>query len=94
MKRNNRVFVISSLIIFISWLPVYLSFYPGVFSYDIMVQTQMLLGVTEFTNQQPVFYTFLWGGVPNGCEFFGIILNCYLLITSNDISFFKLRYGC
>lgn len=44
-------------IIFLFWLPVYLAYYPGVFSYDILVQTQMIMGVDPFTTQQPVLHT-------------------------------------
>ena len=49
-----------TMLIFLLWLPVYLAYYPGVFSYDILVQTKMILGLDPLTDQQPVAHTFFF----------------------------------
>ena len=55
--KSRPKYPIYILIIFLLWLPVYLAYYPGVFSYDILVQAQMIMGVDPFTSQQPVLHT-------------------------------------
>jgi hypothetical protein len=59
---KNRAFygLIFGAVIFILWLPVYLSYFPGVFAYDISLQTGMIIGNEPFTSQQPVLHTLFW----------------------------------
>lgn len=59
---KNRAFygLIFGAVIFILWLPVYLAYFPGVFSYDISLQTGMIIGNEPFTSQQPVLHTLFW----------------------------------
>ncbi|MBQ9862485.1 MAG: hypothetical protein IJM28_01100, partial [Lachnospiraceae bacterium] len=56
---KNRAFygLIFGAVIFILWLPVYLAYFPGVFSYDISLQTGMIIENEPFTSQQPVLHT-------------------------------------
>ena len=37
-KGDGKYFFITGLIIFISWIPVWLAYYPGLFAYDVMTQ--------------------------------------------------------
>lgn len=55
--KSRSEYPIIILIIFLLWLPVYLAYFPGVFSYDILVQAQMIMGTDPFTSQQPVLHT-------------------------------------
>lgn len=59
---KNRAFygLIFGAVIFIIWLPVYLAYFPGVFAYDISLQTGMIIGNEPFTSQQPVLHTLFW----------------------------------
>ena len=46
-----------SLILFVSWLPIFLAYYPGIFSYD--VQYQIPQANTGYLNWQPLTHTLL-----------------------------------
>lgn len=52
--------VLLAIIIFIAWIPCYLAYYPGIFSYDITIQTRQALGIEEITRFHPPLHTFLW----------------------------------
>lgn len=47
-------------IIFVAWIPCYLAYYPGIFSYDIIIQTRQAMGIEELTRFHPPLHTFLW----------------------------------
>lgn len=42
-------------------IPALLAYYPGVFSYDLTTQTQMLKGLRPLTSGNPPLHTWLWG---------------------------------
>lgn len=44
--------------IFLCWLPCYLAYYPGIYSYDIMGQTYQALGMSDFNRFQAIGHTF------------------------------------
>lgn len=44
--------------IFLCWVPCYLAYYPGIYSYDIMGQTNQALGISEFNRFQAIGHTF------------------------------------
>ncbi len=48
------------IIFFLSWLPCYLSYYPGIYSYDMDDLTNQALGITPFTRFHPPLHTLLW----------------------------------
>lgn len=55
-KNSNYSIVKYFLLIFISWLPIMISFYPGIFSYDAAGQVnQMALG--KYTSHHPMLHT-------------------------------------
>lgn len=47
-------------IIFFSWLPCYLSYYPGIMSYDMFAQTPQALGVEPLSKYHPPLHTLFW----------------------------------
>ena len=47
-------------IIFLAWIPCYLAYYPGIMSYDIIIQTRQAMGIEEVTRFHPPLHTFLW----------------------------------
>ncbi len=57
---QQKFFLISWLMIFLSWVPAYLVFYPGVLSYDMMSQVSDGLG-TITNNHHPILHTWLIG---------------------------------
>lgn len=57
---NKRLFcLIAFIFLLIIYMVYYLSFYPGGVYIDTWTSYRMLTGQDVFTNQQPVFYTFL-----------------------------------
>ncbi len=71
-----RYFIVWACI-FMLWLPVYLAYYPGVFSYDIPNQTmQVLKGLSEgfsaFNMNHPPLHTLLWALCINAEKTIGI----------------------
>lgn len=59
LEKNRRWLWVWGLI-FLCWLPCYLSFYPGIMSYDSKRITEQALGLRPFDNFQPFLHTILW----------------------------------
>ena len=57
-RKHARLYI--WLIIFCSWLPCYLAYFPGVFSYDIITQTAMLMGDIPYSTIVPPLHTLIW----------------------------------
>ena len=62
---------IYSGVIFLCWLPCYLSYYPGVISYDMHDQMPQALGTISYSKYHPPLHTFIW----DICLALGDILN-------------------
>ena len=57
---GNRVFFISFIGIFVSWVPHYLAFWPAIMSYDFNAQyVSARSGLDAFTTHHPLMHTFL-----------------------------------
>lgn len=52
--------VLIAFIIFLCWIPCYLSYYPGIFSYDMFTQTPQALGLEPISKFHPPLHTLLW----------------------------------
>ena len=57
--QSRMAFLPVWAIIFLCWLPVYLAYYPGVFSYDIITQTAMIME-KDISAIIPPLHTFIW----------------------------------
>lgn len=51
-------FLILWLVIFLCWIPCYLAYYPGTFTYDVGWQTEQALGMVKYDNWHPVLHTY------------------------------------
>ncbi|MBR3366366.1 MAG: hypothetical protein IKG66_01055 [Lachnospiraceae bacterium] len=48
-------------VLFLAWLPCYLAYYPGIFSYDMPAQTRQAVGgIHTFTKYHPPLHTWIW----------------------------------
>lgn len=47
------------ILLFLCWLPCYLSYYPGIFAYDIELQTMEALGTISYSRFHPPLHTFI-----------------------------------
>ncbi len=54
---NKLSWFLNWFVIFICWLPSFLSYYPGIYSYDIHGQTLQALGLNEFDRFQTTAHT-------------------------------------
>lgn len=48
------------ILMFLCWLPCYLAYYPGIFAYDIELQTMEALGTVSYSRFHPPLHTFIW----------------------------------
>lgn len=48
------------IVIFLCWLPCYLAYYPGIFSYDMDSQMPQVLGTVSYSRYHPPLHTFFW----------------------------------
>lgn len=62
--KNKKKWVIKPVmawaLYFIVYFICYLSYYPGIFSYDMGTQTYQALGMAALDNHHPVLHTLLW----------------------------------
>lgn len=67
-KKDNKQwkifqfpFFIWTAIFFLSWLPCYMAYYPGIYSYDMDdLTTQALGSISDITKFHPPLHTFIW----------------------------------
>lgn len=57
--NNTKSFIFIWFLIFMCWIPCYLAYYPGIYSYDIMVQTYQVLS-REITRFHSTAHTFIF----------------------------------
>lgn len=58
-KFYRKHFFLYVIIMFVCWLPYYLTYFPGGIGNDDFECTRMCLGLIPWTNHNPVFYVFL-----------------------------------
>ena len=52
---------VPALLILLSFMLVYMVYYPGTWCYDILFQNKMIMGIDPFTKHHPPLHTFIWG---------------------------------
>lgn len=60
LRKLNRFPFVYGILMFLCWLPCYLAYYPGIFAYDIELQTMEALGDVAYSRFHPPLHTFLW----------------------------------
>lgn len=82
-KNAWRVFAGSLLLIFLSWLPAFLAYYPAICAYDIPVQTEQIVS-GMYIDHHPIAHTLLLkGAIVLGENVFGNVnagIGCYALL--------------
>lgn len=59
--RCKHVFFLLWGLIFLSWIPCLLAYYPGIFTYDMVPQTRQAVGgFTAYNRYHPPLHTFIW----------------------------------
>lgn len=92
--NNKKSFFVVWIIIFVSWVPYFLNYYPGITTADSANQIYQSLGLSNLVNHHPLFHTFLIGigmniGKLIGDYNFGIAVYslCQMLVSSAIFSF-------
>lgn len=69
-RKNIKEFILTWLVIFVCWIPVFLAFYPGAFVYDAQDE-YVQVATRAFTTHHPLTHVLLLGGaVCFGNKFF------------------------
>ena len=78
-SKSNRIktVLLLWLLIFASWIPTYLAYYPGVFCIDIVTQSNQALGLEPYTRFHPPLHTFIWSLCLKFGKFTGTEAICY-----------------
>lgn len=58
---EKHIFIISFIVLIISWVPYMLCFYPGSVSHDGYKQINQSMGIQPLTNQHPILGTYIIG---------------------------------
>lgn len=74
--QTTTVFFVMWSLIFLFWLPAWLAYYPGIFSYDIGSQTSQALGLTPYTKFHPPLHTFFWQMCIAAADYIGVERIC------------------
>jgi len=70
-RKNIKEFILTWLVIFVCWIPVFLAFYPGAFVYDAQDE-YVQVATRAFTTHHPLTHVLLLGGaVCFGNKFWG-----------------------
>lgn len=59
-RGHKYSFLILWAFIFLMWIPCYLAYYPGIFEYDMFIQTYQAGGVLPITLHHPFLHTLYW----------------------------------
>lgn len=81
-SKSNRIktVLLLWLLIFASWIPTYLAYYPGAFSYDMGMQTNQALGLKPYTRFHPPLHTYIWELCLKFGDITGIEAMCFYAI--------------
>lgn len=72
IKSPLKLWLVNWAVLFICWMPCYLTYYPGLLSYDAPEQICMITGVFPSTTHQPPIHTIILGWAMHLGEHFGI----------------------
>jgi len=93
--NTKKIFIISLVIIFICWIPVFLAYYPSIMAYDFIQQSEQAMeGFSYFSSHHPLVHTWLiWfflqiglklGSLENGMALYSVF---QMLILTSALSY-------
>lgn len=94
-KKSWKIFrypFIYGILMFLCWLPCYLAYYPGIFAYDIELQTMEALGMIPYSRFHPPLHTFIWDiflGIEQGLN-----INALVLYSVFQMLLFAFAFTC
>lgn len=60
-KESKKNWLIYSLLLLLAWIPVFITYYPGIMPEDASVSVAICTGMLPWDNHFPVFYTLILG---------------------------------
>lgn len=82
---------VCTLMFFLAWLPAYLSYYPGILSYDMGWQTSKALGEwSDISRYQPPLHTIFW----KGCLYSGMATGVEPILIYSILQMLLLAWAC
>lgn len=101
---NVRSLVIVAAVLFLSWLPYYLAYFPGIISPDSHMQIGQAIGAFSLYNHHPVAHTQLmglfihlgkavWGTIAGGVAVFALVQMLSLAFLFSFIIFYMAKYN-
>lgn len=89
-RKAWQIWLLSSMLILLAWLPCYLAYYPGICAYDITIQLEQMAG-PRFIDHHPIAHTLLLiGGRELGESIFGDAntgIGLYVLLQMTALAF-------
>ncbi len=102
LRKLNRFPFVYGILMFLCWLPCYLAYYPGIFAYDIELQTMEALGDMAYSRFHPPLHTFLWdlclsaeqGVGLNALVIYSLIQMCLFATAFTYVLHFMIKKNC
>ena len=60
-KRSKKNWMLYSIVLLLAWIPVFITYYPGIMPEDASVSVAISMGALPWDNHFPVFYTLIVG---------------------------------
>lgn len=98
---SKKPFLLIWFLIFISWLPAFFAYYPGILTYDSNRQTRYVLGLEENSRYHPPLHTLIWKACINienvtkipALTIYGISQMVLLSMAMSYMLFVMRKYG-
>lgn len=91
-SKRGRVWLISSLVLVFAWIPIYLAYFPAVFSYDAEAQlAQVIMG--SYNTHHPLIHTLIMGGCVKSLYDIGGINLCMAVYAGVQLSVMAIIVG-
>ncbi len=87
--KGVRSFLTIWVFMILCYLPCYLSYFPGIWSYDAPWVHLQVIGLAPYSNYQPVLHTLLWGccyGIERMTGIYGMGLAVYSVLQISVIT--------
>lgn len=102
--NNKKSLLWIGIVIFLSWLPYFLRYYPGILGVDSMNQLEQARGVIGLSNHHPVYHTWilkiiitlgetLFGNITTGVATYSILQMIVMSFTFSYIIYYLAKKG-
>lgn len=94
LKNEKFLIIICALLMFVAWMPYFVTYYPGIVSSDSYSQIQQVLGDIPLNNHHPIFHTGIIGIFINvGLNIFNNINTAIALYTLFQMIVLSILYS-